>query len=190
MAGIKMELLVFAKQDNESGPARTFTTIAMVEANDKDDEIRDLLSWLRSRLGQNFVVIDHWESDRSAVGVAATDDPRQLVYIASRGQTAGPYFVELEASPSEGSDLPYTMVGRFEAVDREQLLRITAQHLNTGISEPSLANGRRPQHPALDRYCQTTDSQRVRRISDRSRLSKEAVSTAAEIAMPGTSMPE
>ena len=68
----------------------------MVEANDKDDEIRDLLSWLRSRLGQNFVVIDHWEADRSAIGVAATDDPKQLVYIASRGQPAGPYFVELE----------------------------------------------------------------------------------------------
>ena len=109
----------------------------MVEANDKDDEIRDLLSWLRSRLGQNFVVIDHWEADRSAVGVAATDDPKQLVYIASRGQPAGPYFVELETAPGEGSDLPYTMVGRFEAVDREQLLRITAQHLNAGTPEPS-----------------------------------------------------
>ena len=74
----------------------------MVEANDKDDEIRALLSWLRSRLGQNFVVIDHWEADRSAIGAAATDDPKQLVYIASRGQPTGPYFIELEAAPSGG----------------------------------------------------------------------------------------
>jgi hypothetical protein len=29
------------------------------------------------------------------------------------------------------------MAGRFEAVDKEQLLRITAQHLNAGISELS-----------------------------------------------------
>jgi hypothetical protein len=105
------------------------------EADNKDDEIRDLLIWLRNQLGPAFVVTDYWEADRSAIGVAKTDDPKQLVYISSRGDATGEYFVELEAAPDDGSEFPYAMVGRFHAVDRQQLLQIVSQHLHTGPSQ-------------------------------------------------------
>lgn len=109
----------------------------MTETDGKDDEIRDLLTWLRNRLGQSFVVTDHWEADRSAIGVTAPDDPTQLVYISSCSRPAGTYFVELEAAPATGSEFPYTMVGRFNAIDREQLLRVVGEHLHVRFPRPS-----------------------------------------------------
>jgi hypothetical protein len=105
---------------------------ASTEDDNKNDEIRDLIGWLRGQLGRSFVVTDHWEVDRSAIGVAAMDDPRHLACISSCGRPTGTYYVELEAAPVAGSDFPYATVDRFDEVDREQLPRIVGQHLRTG----------------------------------------------------------
>jgi hypothetical protein len=83
---------------------------ASTEADNKDDEIRDLIAWLRGQLGRSFVVTDHWEVDRSAIGVAPMDDPRQLACISSCGRPTGTCYVELEAAPAAGSDFPYMIV--------------------------------------------------------------------------------
>ncbi len=101
------------------------------EMPDKDAEILEVLSWLKDRLGPRFRLMDHWGADRSAIGIAAISDPTQLVYIASLGQPAR-YSVELESAPTPGSDLPYSTVGQFNGVDREELARLVAQHLALG----------------------------------------------------------
>ena len=104
------------------------------KAHPKGDEIKDLLSWLGARLGQSFAVVDHWEVDPSSIGVAATDDSKQLIYISCFGRPTGRYFVELETESDDGPHIPYVMVGRFDNVDREQLLRIITEHLRSGSS--------------------------------------------------------
>jgi hypothetical protein len=100
-----------------------------VDIPSKDAEIREVLSWLRDRLGPTFLVIDHWDGDLCAIGVAATHDPKQLVYISSWNRPGGRYFVELETAPAPGSEMPYTSVSKFDTVDREELACIVAQHL-------------------------------------------------------------
>jgi hypothetical protein len=96
---------------------------------EKDATVTELLSWLRQRLGNRFVVTDHWDADLCAVGISAPNDPAQLVYISSWGRPAGHYGVELESAPLPGSDAPYQTVGEFQAVNREELLRIVENHL-------------------------------------------------------------
>jgi hypothetical protein len=96
---------------------------------EKDTTVTELLTWLRQRLGNKFVVTDHWNADLCAVGISAPDDPAQLVYILSWGRPAGCYGVELESAPPPGSDEAYQTVGKFQAVTREELLRIIEDHL-------------------------------------------------------------
>jgi hypothetical protein len=95
----------------------------------KIPEIAELVAWLQGNFEQELVVVDHWDADRCAVGVALEGDPYQLVYFAAVDPRAG-YVVELESAPPVGSDLPYKCVGRFDSVDRERLLQIVAEHLN------------------------------------------------------------
>ena len=54
---------------------------------EKDATVTELLTWLRQRLGNKFVVTDHWNV--CAVGISAPGDPSQLVYILSWGRPAG-----------------------------------------------------------------------------------------------------
>jgi hypothetical protein len=100
-----------------------------IDIPSKDPEIREVLSWLRDRVGP-FRVIDHWDADLCAVGVAAIHDPQQLVYISSWNRPTGRYFVELETAPLPGSEMPYTSVGKFDTVGREELASLVAQHLS------------------------------------------------------------
>jgi hypothetical protein len=95
----------------------------------KDREIREVLSWLRDRVGP-FLVIDRWDADLCAVGVAAIHDPQQLVYSSSWNRPTERYFVELETAPLPGSEMPYTSVAKFDTVDREELATLIAQHLS------------------------------------------------------------
>jgi hypothetical protein len=99
------------------------------ESMNKAKEIQAVLAWLREQLGDRFVVIDHWDADLNAIGVASPEDPHRLVYICAGSEEPERYFVELETAPSEGSDLPYESVGKFTSVDREQLARIVKDHL-------------------------------------------------------------
>jgi hypothetical protein len=93
--------------------------MARVGISRKDAEIRNVLSWLSNRFGPNFLVVDNWEADRYAIGVAAIHDPKRLVYISSWGRPTGHYSVELETAPTQGSEIPYTSVGKFDNVDRK-----------------------------------------------------------------------
>ena len=56
---------------------------------EKDATVTELLSWLRQRLGNKFVVTDHWDADLCAVGISAPNDPAQLVYISELGAASG-----------------------------------------------------------------------------------------------------
>jgi hypothetical protein len=98
-----------------------------MEVPSKDAKISEVLLWLKDRIG-SFSVIDHWEGDRRAIGVAAKHNPKQLVYICYEGRSDD-YSVELETAPPPDSEMPHATIGRFNGVLREELARIVAQHL-------------------------------------------------------------
>ena len=96
---------------------------------EKDSEITDLLQWLRQKLGDSFIVVDHWEGDLCAIGLSSPNDPSQLVYVLTFERPPGRYAVELESPPVAGSDLPYRSVGKFDFLSREELLVIVKDHI-------------------------------------------------------------
>jgi hypothetical protein len=56
------------------------------------------------------------EARQQARGVALEGNPQRLVHIAAYNPSD--YYVELEAAPDVGSDLPYKNVGTFRSLDR------------------------------------------------------------------------
>ena len=67
--------------------------------NSKTYEIQETVEWLKGRFGPSLVVVDHWESDMAATGLAIESQPDRLVYIATEAPP-NTYFVELETAPS------------------------------------------------------------------------------------------
>ena len=50
----------------------------------KEQSIMQFISKLTAAIGGNsFQVVDHWDSDLCAVGIAAPDDPDRLVYVST-----------------------------------------------------------------------------------------------------------
>jgi hypothetical protein len=94
---------------------------------DKDPIILGTLSRLWSRLGPgSFEVVNHWEADRTAVGIASPRSHRVLVNISSHEDG---FHVELELPSAAGDDLPYRVAGRASGLDFEQLVGVVAEHL-------------------------------------------------------------
>ncbi len=54
-----------------------------------------------------FAVVDHWEADLCAVGLARPSDERFLIYLSTWPPESGLYSYQLE-SPARGDDSPYT----------------------------------------------------------------------------------
>jgi hypothetical protein len=95
---------------------------------EKDPAVLDLLSRLAQRLGHGaFQVVDHWEADLNAVGIAHPNNREQLAYIAVRGPDD--LYVELELPPTRGSELPYAVAGEFRSLSFDQAAQIVSRHL-------------------------------------------------------------
>ena len=98
---------------------------------DKDPAILDVLERLRARLGSDaFIIVDHWESDLCAVGIANPHNLGVLVYISSYGEPPERFGYELESPPPVGSESLYEVVGRGFGVSSDELAIIAAEHLN------------------------------------------------------------
>ena len=62
-----------------------------------------VLKQLRQDLGDTaFVVVDHWESDLCAVGVADPRNPRVLAYVSTWSQPEGRYYLVLDSKGRSG----------------------------------------------------------------------------------------
>lgn len=97
----------------------------------KDATILRLLDRLKEHLGPGtFDVVDHWESDLCAIGVARPDNPRVLVYISTFRRHDDTCFVGLELPAAAGSDPPYTQAGERVTKNFGELLTIIQRHLN------------------------------------------------------------
>ncbi len=96
----------------------------------KDEDLLQLLERLRGWLAPGaFEVVDHWESDLCAVGIASPRDNGVLAYLSTFGCPVGRCDVELERPPRCGSDLPYEAAGRFANLEFGALLGVLEKHL-------------------------------------------------------------
>ncbi|MFL5540244.1 MAG: hypothetical protein ACJ8J0_14740 [Longimicrobiaceae bacterium] len=104
----------------------------------KDASITGVVAQLGARLGDGaFVVTDHWEADRCAIGLSAPGDPGRLVYISTSGKPPGRYDVSLELPAAPGADLPYQPAGDRSDLDVETLTSVVGRHLVRRASRPA-----------------------------------------------------
>src|SRR5215213_4978463 len=93
----------------------------------KDRSIWALLALLASDVDSTrYQVVDHWDADLFAIGVAAVDDGRRLVYISTFAQENERYAVECEAPDGEES---YIVSGRGERLSFQDVVATIRQHL-------------------------------------------------------------
>ncbi|NQT38676.1 MAG: hypothetical protein HQ581_14360 [Planctomycetes bacterium] len=101
----------------------------MNEAYEKERAILDVVDRLRSDLGDGtFDIVDHWEIDLCAIGLALPRDHRILVYISSCGHPNGEYDYEMELPPEPGTDDLYSVADRNPACDYGTLLQAIKRH--------------------------------------------------------------
>lgn len=95
----------------------------------KDESIRRVLDRLRRDLGDHaFDVVDHWEADLCAVGVARPSDQRFVVYISTFPPERGLFSYECER-PSTDGDLPYDSDGMVNEASYEEVAAAVSRHL-------------------------------------------------------------
>lgn len=108
----------------------------------KDKSIWVFLGELAHRLpSENYRVVDHWEADLRAIGVAALNDPDRLVYVCTFGQPAGKFAFECEAA---GKDAPYAVTSRGVASSVDEIVLIIAQHLSLAATPQQSMDKKKP----------------------------------------------
>lgn len=96
----------------------------------KGFSILELLDRLSRELPSSaWQVVDHWEADRCAIGVARGDDPRVLVYVSTYGLELGRYSYECEVPVSGESPRSFRAVSQAHSVEWDLLLAVIKQHL-------------------------------------------------------------
>lgn len=76
-----------------------------------------------------WVLVDHWEADLFAIGVARKDDERRLVYISTFKRAPGRYDYQCETPrSSDVTDFDTTEEG--EDVGLDELLHAMVRHLS------------------------------------------------------------
>jgi hypothetical protein len=96
----------------------------------KDPELIRALDVPRRRFGDTMVVVDHWEADLTAVGVARTGFEQRLAYISVHSNSERPkFYVALENPPERGSEMPYANAGDYGDLSLTDAADIIAKHL-------------------------------------------------------------
>ena len=97
--------------------------------NGKHRSLDQLVTRLHADLGPGFFdIVDHWEADACATGLAAPANHQILVYVSTYPPESGLYNYECEVPPAQQGDI-YDLAGRGWDVDYEQLHEVVRAHL-------------------------------------------------------------
>jgi hypothetical protein len=94
---------------------------------EKDESILRLVSLLDLRQ-RGWTLVDHWDADLCAVGIASNTDPRRLVYVSTYGKKPGTYDYECE-TPDGAQPTEYRTIEKGEDVSITMLFAALEQHL-------------------------------------------------------------
>jgi hypothetical protein len=93
----------------------------------KDTSIWTLVAKLAATVGgDSFQLVDHWDADLFAVGIADVSDDRRLVYVSTFGKPSGFLAYDCE-EPS--ADLVGRSVAKSEMADFFEFLRVVEWHI-------------------------------------------------------------
>ncbi|MCB9601487.1 MAG: hypothetical protein H6721_13535 [Sandaracinus sp.] len=93
----------------------------------KDETIRALLA--RLELGRRgWHVVDHWDADLQAIGIATERDRRHLVYVSTFSRAPGRFDYECK-TPSGPDETDRVATAAGEDVDYETLVKALEAHL-------------------------------------------------------------
>ncbi len=97
----------------------------------KHESILGFLARLTSELDPNlWTVVDHWDADLHAIGIARPSEPGVLVYVSTWRQPPGKFFCSLELPPPPGDDAPYRPAGDSGGVEFPEVLRLIREQLD------------------------------------------------------------
>jgi hypothetical protein len=96
--------------------------------NPKDPSIHELLRAL-SLEERGWVVLDDWDADLCAVGIAHRSQPRRLVYVSTWKKPLGRYYYGCEA-PKGPEPTDYEVTDEADDVDLAALVRAMVGHLS------------------------------------------------------------
>jgi hypothetical protein len=97
----------------------------------KHESILGFLARLSGELDpSSWEVVDHWDSDLHAIGIARRGEPGVLVFVSTRRQLPGRFFCSLELPPPPGDDAPYRPAGDRDGVEFPDVLRLVREHLS------------------------------------------------------------
>lgn len=91
----------------------------------------DTIVTLLDRIGleeRGWVLVDHWEADSFAIGIADRHDTRRLVYVSTFGGNGDRYFYECE-EPAGDEETDYRVTARADDVSFAELMAAMEQHL-------------------------------------------------------------
>lgn len=81
---------------------------------------------------RGWAIVDHWDADLCAIGIAHPRRLRRLVYVSTWRMRPGRYSYECEA-PSGPKETDYEVVETGEDVDFVTLTSVMARHLGGGL---------------------------------------------------------
>jgi hypothetical protein len=97
----------------------------------KHHTITRLIPRLRKHLGAGaFHIVDHWDADLCAIGIARPDNHAVLVYICTFGLPNGRHFASLEL-PAKSDDKDYRAAGEYRSLTFGKLVELIRKHLST-----------------------------------------------------------
>jgi hypothetical protein len=76
---------------------------------------------------RGWVIVDHWDADRFAIGLARAGRDDLLAYVSTWGKPSGRFFVELE-TPDAVQPLGYSAT-RHDDVDLAEAMLVIERHL-------------------------------------------------------------
>ena len=97
--------------------------------NNKDKSIIDFVNMIQHEIDSHgWIIIDNWDADRFAVGIAKKANPKILVYISTYEKSPFKYDYECEM-PENDQGLEYEAIDKEVDVDIKKVVSILKQHL-------------------------------------------------------------
>ncbi len=100
---------------------------------EKDPLIIEAINRLKQELGDDaFDVVDYWDADLYAIGIALPQNHRVLVYISTYNIPVGKYHIQLELPSQDGEIDSYKDVGNRDSLEFEELTKHISDHFERG----------------------------------------------------------
>ena len=96
---------------------------------EKHTSVITLLRELSGRLKDcPFLVVDRWDGDLCAIGIASPTAPGRLVYVNTHGMPTDRAYADVEFPPLPDEDLPYRQGPKYPDLTFDELATLIRQH--------------------------------------------------------------